>query len=461
MPTGDQRKFNGDVVLTEVAGVEYGDLLIGWDASTRSWGLFRPGTMQVPCTVTTRGQVNILANPEFNSIDPNAHTATIAGGGFAGSPNQIGVGFAGESGTYGAGNLASWSVIGGSYDNISNQTAGTIAGGAHHRLHCGYTNSSANHGTIGGGSTNTIKDGAYCTISGGGGAVSGNLIDGDTTHHPDGSTICGGRSNTITNTPDSVICGGTGNSINTSVATPNSIGGGSNNSITGSGGSNAIAGGRGNSISGGSYNAILGGDAGTISASGGYNTILGGLSNTISSTATQALVHGDSHSVTQNLGFTFGKQCKPVAPAALTFGARQFAAAGDCQAMMMQFGVQTTDATLTNMVITAGGTFCEFDDAKTTIFTGQILLQAVRPSDKAVASYQLQFTARWDGTTETIYDAGGNGTTRNLTVITNPLTLVTAPLLALNTGSFRPKVTGLAATNITWTAVIFGTLTFF
>lgn len=419
-----------------------------------------PGSVQVPSS--NASAPNIEANTSINYIDPNTLASTIAGGGQSGFPNKIGLAFSGESGTYGS-NVASYAIIAGAYDNLNNQIAGTISGGAHHKLDCGYTNISGNHGTIGGGSTNRIKDGAYCTIAGGGGAVSPNLIDGDATNHPDGAVIGGGRSNTLNKSADAVLAGGSTNVI-TATGVGQVISGGYNNSIvTTTGVDNVVSGGHNNNITGAasSYNFIVGGDGNTISSTGNYNGITGGLNNTISGSGTYSLVHGSTHTMTQNACLAFGQETKAVAPGSLTFSGRKITSVGDCQNVMVGFGVQTTDATLTNMVVTAGGSFIEFDDAKTTVFTGRVFLQGVRPSDGVMSSYQLDFSARWTGSVETILDAGGSGTTRSLTAITNGLALGTAPILALNTGSFRPKVTGLVGTNITWTAFVMGTMHYF
>ena len=153
---------------------------------------------------------NILAHVNTNSIDPFGHTNTISGGGYAGMAQIIGDS---SDSTYIQGS-ARIATIGGGYDNVNNQLAGTVAGGAHHYLY-----GSGDHGTVGGGSYNMLSDGSYATIAGG----TRNTVAAGV------SAIGGGHSNTI--------------SGNGAYGT---IGGGYQNSVSGN--SSVVAGGRGNEV---------------------------------------------------------------------------------------------------------------------------------------------------------------------------------------------------------------------
>jgi len=150
----------------------------------------------------TRGP-NISANLEHNSIDPDVHTSTISGGGYKGVGQHIGD--ASIDPSYQSGQ-ASIATISGGYDNVNNQLAGTIAGGAHHVLFSG-----GDHGTIGGGSWNSILSGGYAVIAGGGGGSDPQSVAGDR------STISGGGGNHIEGRFN-VIAGGYRNIIDGTAA---------------------------------------------------------------------------------------------------------------------------------------------------------------------------------------------------------------------------------------------------
>jgi hypothetical protein len=171
---------------------------------------------------------NIAAHSETNAIDPLTHTNTISGGGYYGREQLIGTLTVDPNYVAGTALIA---TISGGYDNVNNQLAGTIAGGAHHILY-----SAGNHGTIGGGSYNHIVSGDYSTIAGGGGGNAHQYISGTR------STIGGGGGNTITS-DYATIAGGQSNS----------------------------AGGIGSSISGGRDNVV---DADYAFAAGQANTVL-------------------------------------------------------------------------------------------------------------------------------------------------------------------------------------------
>lgn len=359
---------------------------------------------RIPAAV---GGINICAHQEVNTIDPGVHSAAIVAGGTVAFPNQIGVSFVGESPAYVAG-TASYAFVAGAYDTINNQIAGTAIG-PHHRLHAG-----GNHGAAIGGSTLSILGGSYNTLVGGGGAAQGN-------------------------------------------------------SISGAGSNSAIVGGFSHSIaSAGNGSAIVGGSGVTLSSSGSYNGALACQSVTISGTAQNAVAFGSSHTITHSYTLTAGTQCIPVGPGTFTFSGASITEAGDCQRVSGAFKARTTNATLTNMSLSAGTAFLELDDTKTTAFTFVCTVTGIDEATKAMCSYRADICGYWDGTNLYFDDSAAAATgpatsgERNFaTTISDSIGVAAVPTLALSTGSLRVKVTGKAATNIRWIAVFdFGMVKF-
>jgi hypothetical protein len=105
-----------------------------------------------------------------------------------------------------------------------------------------------------------------------------------------GSSIGGGWSNTLSNSPAAFLGGGTGNAIRNSEQ--GSISGGWENDIEGSIGA-AIGGGHYNQIyPGADYSVIPGGDLNVIEASSGYSTIGGGTYNRIKAGTINSTIGG-------------------------------------------------------------------------------------------------------------------------------------------------------------------------
>ncbi len=345
----------------------------------------------------TNGGVNVISNSSVNSIDPATHSSTIAGGGELPvsaniGPNQIGIPFAGETGTYVSG-TASYSSILGGYDNINN-AIGSVLIGDHHRIH-----SSANHASVLGGSANEVKNGSYNSWLGGGGLTQGNVISG---------------------------------------AGNNRVGiGGLSNTMSGSGNGSVILGGNGN----------------TDSSSGSYN-VTSGQSNTLSGTAQMNLTVGSSHTQTKSFGLTVGTGCKPISSGAITVGGKNLVAVGDNQLIAVQFAINTTDATIQTMTITSGGDNITFDNTKKSLVIGSIYVGCLIPGTMLSSGYQTDFVGTWDGSnlvlSNSVGTVSGAAVTLNLVQINNNAGIVTVPLLAGSTGVLRARVTGLAGTNISW-----------
>ena len=171
------------------------------------------------------GGPNLLTHGQHNSIDPDVHTATIAGGGSYGRENRVGSGPEYRPGT------ASHAVIGGGYDNINNQLAGTAAGGAHH-----YLSGDGDHGTVGGGSLHVIQSGSYGTIGGG----TQNMVDGTK------ATVSGGGPNSAMN-HYTTVAGGSNNVVE---GYAGMILGGRYNQVNGAGQYGSVVSGRNNVVTG-------------------------------------------------------------------------------------------------------------------------------------------------------------------------------------------------------------------
>jgi hypothetical protein len=110
------------------------------------------------------GYRNIVGNPLINSIAADVNGATISGGGTQSNANKIGS----ITGTF-----ADYAVISGGYDNINDQIASVISGGAHNRIKSGAIVAGllkGSHNTIGGGTLHNIGSTSnFCFIGGGSG----------------------------------------------------------------------------------------------------------------------------------------------------------------------------------------------------------------------------------------------------------------------------------------------------
>lgn len=201
------------------------------------------GTTSVTGATQARaaGTNNLVANWPTNTIRSDLNGSTIAGGGGLAGANPNIIGSA-------AGMTANVATIGGGYDNINDHLAGTIAGGAHHRLE---HELGGNHGAVLGGSYHTINSsGSYNTV----GAGTGHTIGGSAAQ----ATIAGGLNNTINGTgTNAAICGG---STNTASGEASVIIGGESN--TASGNAAAVLGGRSN-VASKSYSSARGLEATT------------------------------------------------------------------------------------------------------------------------------------------------------------------------------------------------------
>lgn len=228
------------------------------------------------------GVYNTIAGGTENAI--NIGRYSVIGGG---KLNAITVDSpADNAATIGGGTLnianSNYVTISGGLENFILGLAGTIGGGGHNTIE-----HDADHGTISGGSLNSITNGSYCSIGGGSTNSITNgyasVIAGGYDNHMDSdySVISGGWSNKIwgvdqgTKSSYSVIGGGLFNEIRPIRSV---IGGGDGNYIGDVlNGRTVISGGYWN-YSLGNFSTIIGGRENT-NASGDYSTILGGYSN--------------------------------------------------------------------------------------------------------------------------------------------------------------------------------------
>ena len=286
----------------------------------------------------TASSPNIIAGYVENAVGGGSIGATISGGGAPSYGNLLN---------------ASWTSIGGGYENsiYSGSLDGTIGGGVYNRI---LTNSI--DCTIGGGYNNMIGTNSFTSvISGGAGNVIGNNADDSFIasgrlnviqngsvgsaisggvfstigSNSIGSTIAGGWANGIsTNAGRSTICGGYQNTNQSQQAT---IGGGAYNSIKINASSATIAGGVANTASANNA-AIIGGNNNTASGDtstigGGYqnnasgpNSFIGGGSANTAKGQYSAIPGGYNNTATNDFTFAAGRRAKANHQGAFVWG---------------------------------------------------------------------------------------------------------------------------------------------
>lgn len=227
--------FGTNVTLKTNAPSDFAAHVIG--TLTNAGNLIVSGNIVLDGAILNANNLtSVVLNAQWNGISNGLFGSFVAGGYSSGS-NYIG------------GQYANYATIGGGFDHQNWSQAGTISGGGHN-----WIGTNAAHGTIAGGSMNTISNGTYNVIS-------------------------GGRTNSITNGTASVISGGDGNRINTGVGY-STIGGGYTNQIIISSGQSATIGGGQNNLVEANYSTIAGGVGNTIAPTEGtYGTVGGGAWN--------------------------------------------------------------------------------------------------------------------------------------------------------------------------------------
>lgn len=373
------------------------------------------GIVRVPSAGVASHGYNLLANPEINSINSDVQSATVSGGGLDGSPLIIGS----TDGTN-----AHYASIGGGYDNINDQLAGTIGGGAHHRLSLG------THGTIGGGSFGTVDSGAdYATIAGG----TGHTVSADE------GTVGGGNTNKVTGQA-ATISGGSSNQASGLFAV---VGGGNTNKAQGS---NSVVTGGANNTASGDSSTIVGGNLNT--ASGLRSIIIGGLQNTAS--GTESIVFGGRDNVASasySSARGYRASATSIGQHALANG--QFAARGDAQTF--EAVLRTTSTTQFGTTLGSGDSVGLLVLPDNTTWAFEVLVVARAVGSDEHAAYKLSGIIKRGVGAATTAIVG----TVTKTVIAESVAAWDATAAADTTsGDLRIRGAGEASKSIRWVAYV-------
>ena len=261
------------------------------------------------------GAPNVIGGSTANWVASGVVGATIGGGG---ATNYNGNAFtnnvSANFGTIGGGSvntiqtMALWATIGGGWGNTiqTNAQVATISGGLGNTIQ-----TIALAATISGGAQNTVQSNAeFATIGGG----SGNTIQTNATY----ATIGGGYENTIQDSAnedfpnEATIGGGFQNTIQ-STAEAATIGGGYQNTIQTNAFSTTIGGGETNTIQILAHRATIGGGyQNTIQEGAWGGTIGGGWQNTILSAIGYATIPGGFQNSATSFAFAAGSGAKAV-----------------------------------------------------------------------------------------------------------------------------------------------------
>lgn len=413
--------------------------------------------------VTLAGaESSYVLNATDNTVDSAASYAINLSGGSASFPSHLGKDDAKPAGTdldpgwaidssYVSQGVIASSILGG-YDQVVNAIGSVVVNSNHSMISYG----TEGHNTIVGNSYNWIKgtagrSGIFAARQSSIQAGNYNVILGgdnsDITASGGYNSVLGGSGNVISGT--SVYC----------------IASGIGNTLSGASAYAAIISGNGNAISGGSYGSILSGSANTLAAN--YSGILNGANNNVSGNYS-AIVAGDSNTCAKSSALVTGRDSVALSPSSFTLGRNKLVEVSDAQTMTVVQAIRTTNATLTNL--SSVGEFIELNDAKVTAGTGKILLVGMRDgsadgnndADYTQVAYTLDFGFWYNGTNGFLFTTGTETTvtsapTLNMVLMSqanNDFTAGAAPHVAINTGSLRVKVTGIAATYINWVARI-------
>ena len=386
----------------------------------------------------TNNKVTVLTG--HNASDSDICTITAAG--TAGFPNLIGstgkpvasdftpAAWVDDSGY--VANSAEVSGILSGYDHVANCLAGTICGGGHNFLR--YT--IEGHSFIGGGSYNIIYGGRSFIGAGRRNSISGGV-------GCNFNAICGGDDNEISGaTLGSFIGSGLSNEVSgdyASIPTGNAC------------------------LASGDYSRSSGN---TATASGSYATAHG-LSCTASGTHSHAV--GATVVAANNYASAFGADALSQCDTSTTLARVKLAEVADAQSATVVMAVRTTNATLANMSAASSARFFELPDDKVSTGTCKVLLTAMRDGsadanndgDYTQVAYVGEFGFYWNGTNGFLFNASTQTSvaaapTLDLTALSantnNDFTPGAAPHVAINDGSLRLKVTGIASTTINWVA---------
>ena len=454
---------------------------------------------------TAANGLNYTFNSTVNSISsaPGSNANTISGGGNSANPNLL-LNSSSEA-------TCAYRTIGGGYDNVIGSTnagdgaiASTQAGGTHGRIRrptdvsdnpnpsldgiivvpiaaC-FSLDQPDHGTIGGGGYNAIRNGNYGTIAGGasnaimgedatyntgtaatiaggqGHWVSGNnaTIGGGSTNIArqiygtiaggvnnlirildatlfvnNSSTIAGGNGNEIYNADGATIAGGKTNKIGASGDTTNVVGTGA---TIGGGVSNTV----GPSLAVARYSTIIGGQSNSTRR--WWSTVLGGFNNTA----------GETSASQGEYSIACGRDAVANHHMAFTQGGGKFSAAGDAQASTVILTKQTTDATTTTLLpgnsvggANAGILLIPADTA----WAFSCLIIGRATASDLNGAYQITGLAKNNGGTVALV-----GTPTVTTIAEDASASTWNASVTVSGGNLLIQVTGALATTIRWVA---------
>jgi hypothetical protein len=440
-----------------IGGGFQNNILSGATEGTISGGSLNTIQTSSPDSTVGGGYGNLIQNNasyamigggDANTIKTFASDSTIGGG----YQNTVGGGLGTNTTTF---NTLYATVSGGSLNTASNYNS-TVSGG-------GNNVAGAQFATVGGGGTN-FASGAYATISGGeGNAASGGAV-----------FVGGGIGNTASSGGD-VSVGGVSNSVSGGLGF---IGGGSFNSVSanhsgiGSGATNAIQTGAGSSF-------IGGGDLNLIQSSANESVIGGGTSNTIQNFAVASTIGGGFDNFIggglfyntntgvvsgTNISYaTIGGGLGNLATNAYTTipGGQQAVAANYAQQAYSSGSFQSAGDSQYSLYVLRGATTtnCVTCNSQNLYLDGQSLEIAL-PANRSMA-FNMNVVARTAGVggLASVFSivGGANGATANYssTITLNQLGFTPANVvIAVNSGFLEVQITGIAGTNIRWTATV-------
>lgn len=401
--------------------------------------------------------VNIVHGHSGNAIASDVRASTINGGGQSNYENVIGAASSNNVNTANSnlpvatGTDASYCAILGGYDNVNNGLASFIAG-----QHC-IIEKEATHGTIMGGSSHKIADGAYGTISGGTG---NNIVDGVNAVISGGkaniangnnTTVGGGEGNKAL-AIGAVVCGGVSNDVNNTYGT---IAGGNQNIVTsnygavGGGILNKITAGLNGYIGGGSTNEVSGNYAcimgGTNNKASGSNSLVLGGGNNLSSGIGSAVLGGSYNQATADYSIAKGNYAEATRKGEEAFANGRFSASGDAQSLRSILRIITTDATATLIGISGAAIAPSIPENTTWLYKARVVARRTDVEGDTAAFTMEGCVSR---------NTGGNianiGTPTITTIGATAGAAAWSIALVLGSSTFNVKATGEADKTIRW-----------
>lgn len=326
--------------------------------------------------------------------------------------------------------------------DISGSSNGVLVGGS------GSSIVNGSNTVIIGGQLNESEGDSQTILLGGAGSGSGNAVN---------SAIVGGMNNSLNNTTNGFIAGGSSHFVDS--GSRSAIIGGNESVVNGS--DSVVIGGAEHVVSG-AFAVILGGQEGRIGQSTFISdaAIVGGTNNLIDGTLAEKgdrsfIAAGDSNEIGVSDTFVTGQNALGFRRWSVTVGGgvESNEAASRSQSGMITGAVFTDDDTPTAMsfgltnVVAPNGYLGVLDDST---FLGRVLITARRVSDGAsyFFIYEVLASRVGGGPTNLIVQdeasSGGDSDLSAISVLFNEVTI-----------GFEILVTGLPATDISWSCSVF------